>query len=96
MNDNLESIKDRYSNAERKFLFADKATDGNQLSDDDGKVEFSLKVKGKSEDKFFLYSNIEKQSFKRTHEFGIVHYLIFYLILFFFIGISTIIIMGVT
>lgn len=97
MNDNLETIKEYYSKTERKFPLAEKNTDSTQIfDDDDGKVEFPEKVKEKTEEKFFLFNNIEKQTSKKTHEYDLVHYLIFYLILFVFIGISTIIIMSVT
>ncbi|MDP1747754.1 MAG: hypothetical protein Q8L90_19420 [Bacteroidota bacterium] len=96
MNDKFETIKESYSKIERRFPFSDQDTGGTQIPDDDGKVEFPEKVKGESEEKFFLFNNIEKQTHRNAHEYNIVHYLIFYLILFVFIGISTIIIMGVT
>lgn len=96
MNDKFETIKKSYSKTERKIPFAEQDTDGIKIPDDDDKVEFPEKVKEKIEKKFFLFSNIEKQSHRKAHEYNIVHYLIFYLILFVFIGISTIIIMEVT
>ncbi|MES2397053.1 MAG: hypothetical protein V4549_13670 [Bacteroidota bacterium] len=96
MNDKFETIKKSYSKTERKIPFAEQDTVGTKIPDDDDKVEFPEKVKEKIEKKFFLFSNIEKQSHRKAHEYNIVHYLIFYLILFVFIGISTIIIMEVT
>lgn len=96
MNDKFETIKESYPKTERKSPFADQDTDGTQIPDDAGKIKFPEKVKGKSDEKFFLFNNIEKHTQRNAHEYNIVHYLIFYLILFVFIGISTIIIMGVT
>lgn len=97
MNDKLETIKESYSKTERKFPFTDQDNHATQILDGEGvKLEFPEKNNGKSEEKFFLFSNIEQHTSKKTHEYDLIHYLIFYLILFVFIGISTIIIMGVT
>lgn len=97
MNDKFETIKESYPKTERKLSFADEVTSGLQIFDNkESKIESDGKVKEKTEEKFFLFNNIEKQNHRKAHEFNIVHYLIFYLILFVFIGISTIIIMGAT
>lgn len=97
MNDKFEIIKERYSKTESKLSFADEEPNGTQIVDDkESKIEFAEKIKEKTEKKFFLFHNSKIQTHGNAHEYNIVHYLIFYLILFVFIGISTIIIMEAT
>lgn len=96
MNDDFETIKESYSKAGRESFFAIKDKKEPKISDDET-TGYTGRAGKKSEKISFLTRTIEKQtSRKKIREYDIVDYLIFYLILFFFIGISTIISMGVT
>lgn len=97
MNDKFEIIKESVSKTTSRLSFADEEPNGTQIVDDkESKIEFTEKAKEKIEKKFLLFHNRKKQTHGNAHEYNIVHYLIFYLILFVFIGISTIIIMEAT
>lgn len=90
MNNNFEIKKINYSKTKRKFLFVNKEKESDQIKDD-----FNVEYNTKAEKQISLIIKIEKQNPIKAKEYGIADYLILYLILFVFIGISTLVIMSI-
>lgn len=91
MKNDFEIINGHHSKSELPFV--NKSLEEAQVLKN--VTDYNIKVK-RDQQKKPLVGTITKEASKKPHEYSIGDYLLFYLILFAFIGISTFIIMGTT